>query len=70
MNEEKTAAEGLSERQLLLRIDRKLDRVTSDLGEVKRQAAVAGGVAGGIAGGVAGGVVAVAIGYIKAKMGW
>jgi len=61
---------GLSERQLLLRIDGKLDQVSRDVGEIKRQAVGAGGVAGGVAGGLAGGVVAVAVGYIKAKLGW
>lgn len=62
----KSDTEGLSERQLLLRIDDKLDLVQQDLVDVKRQAAVSGAISGGMAGGL----VAVGIAYIKAKMGW
>ncbi len=51
---------------LLRRIDGKVDKVTAQLDAVGRRAAVTGGLSGSIAGGV----VAIAVGYIKAKMGW
>jgi hypothetical protein len=55
-----------TELALLRRIDGKVDKVTAQLDAVDRRAAVAGGISGS----VAGGVVALAVGYIKAKMGW
>jgi len=51
---------------LLKRIDGKVDKVTAQLDAVGRRAAVAGGLSGSIAGGL----VAIAVSYIKAKMGW
>ncbi len=55
-----------TELALLRRIDGKMDTLTTRLDTLDRRAAVAGAVSGG----VAGGVVAVAVGYIRAKMGW
>ena len=55
-----------TELALLRRIDGKMDNLTSRLDAVDRRAAVAGAVSGS----VAGGVVTIAIGYIRAKMGW
>jgi hypothetical protein len=55
-----------TELELLRRIDGKVDKVTAQLDAVDRRACLAGGLSGS----VAGGVVAIAIGYIKAKMGW
>lgn len=51
-----------TELALLRRIDGKMDNLTVRLDAVDRRAAVAGAVSGG--------VVAVAVGYIRAKMGW
>ncbi|OLN30433.1 hypothetical protein DVDV_0633 [Desulfovibrio sp. DV] len=51
---------------LLRRIDGKMDTVVDRLDTVERRAMVAGACSGSLAGGVA----AIAIGYIRAKMGW
>jgi len=51
---------------LLRRIDGKVDKVTAQLDAVGRRAAVTGGLSGSIAGGLA----AIAVHYIKMKMGW
>jgi len=51
---------------LLRRIDGKMDTVVDRLDAVERRAMVAGGSSGALAGGV----VALAISYIRAKMGW
>ena len=51
---------------LLLRIDGKMDKVAERIDAVGRRAVIAGGLSGSMAGGV----VAVAIHYIKMKMGW
>jgi|GEM_PF-2338767 len=58
------------ERELLQRIDAKMDLMALRMDGLERRAATAGAVAGGVSGGLAGGVVAVGILYIKAKLGW
>ncbi len=58
-----------SERDLLLRMDAKIDTVISGLEHAQRRAAIAGVVAGGISGSVAGGMMTLGIAYIKAKLG-
>ncbi|MGE4539225.1 MAG: hypothetical protein AB7D37_19320 [Desulfovibrio sp.] len=55
-----------AELALLRRIDGKVDCLTTRLDAVDKRAAMAGAVSGS----VAGGVVAVAINYIRVKMGW
>ncbi|EFL52022.1 conserved hypothetical protein [Solidesulfovibrio fructosivorans JJ]] len=55
-----------TELALLRRIDAKMDKMAARIDAVDRRAAIAGGVSGTIAGGV----VAIAVEYIKAKMGW
>ena len=55
-----------TELALLRRIDGKVDHLTTRLDAVDRRAAIAGAMSGSLAGGV----VSLAIGYIRAKMGW
>jgi len=59
-------SEKSAELALLQSIDGKVDKVTAQLDAVGRRAAVTGGLSGSIAGGV----VAIAVHYIKMRMGW
>ena len=59
----------LSEREILLRMDAKIDTVIDGLEQTQRRAAIAGVVAGGISGSVTGGVMTLGIAYLKAKLG-
>jgi hypothetical protein len=58
----------VTERELLLRIDGKIDAMRTDFKHIKREAVFSGAVAGAVAGGLSGAVVAVGVAYIKAQM--
>ncbi|MDR1946449.1 MAG: hypothetical protein LBQ51_04700 [Desulfovibrio sp.] len=55
----------LSDRELLQRIDGKMDKVSAELKSIQRGATVSGAVAGGLSGGI----VSLTVAYIKSLMG-
>ena len=72
MSEQTTYAkcgEDMSEREILLEINRKMDVADAKIDALKLHAAKHGAMAGAAAGAVSGGVVAGFIGLIRAKLG-
>ena len=59
-----------SERDLLVRIDSKMDRLVVDIDNLRDEARRAGALAGTISGGLAGGIVAISIALLRARMGF
>lgn len=62
--------EGMSDRELLLDIHRKMDTTEQKIDALKLHAAKQGAMAGAVAGGISGGLVSGAIALIRAKMGF